>query len=308
MPINLTPNLPDHDMLIQQNVFTMPLDRALHQDIRPLEIVLLNLMPLKQQTELQILRMLGNSPLQTNVTFLTMSSHESTHVDQEYLKEHYVVFDQIRERRFDGMIITGAPVEMIPFEEVDYWPELCEIMEWTKTNVTSTYHICWGAQAGLYYHYGVPKKVLPAKMFGVFEHNRIQENIDLLRGFDDVFLAPHSRHTYTPIEEILKHPELKILSTSEKAGVYMIVSRDKKQVFVTGHSEYDATTLRGEYERDLSRGLPIEIPYNYFPNDDPSRTPKKTWRSHANLLYSNWLNYWVYQETLYDLGNTQDHE
>ena len=302
MPINLTANLPDHEMLIRENVFAMPLERAIHQDIRPLEIVLLNIMPLKEQTELQILRMLGNSPLQTNVTFLTMETHESTHVSKEYLEKHYVTFSQIRKRNYDGMIITGAPVEMMEFEEVDYWNELCEIMEWTRTHVTSTYHICWGAQAGLYYHYGVPKKVLPEKMFGVFEHNRIQENIDLLRGFDDVFLAPHSRHTYTPIEEILKHPELKILSTSEKAGLYLVVSRDKKEVYVMGHSEYDATTSRGEYERDLGKGLPIKIPYNYFPNDDPSRTPKKTWRSHANLLYSNWLNYWVYQETLYDLG------
>lgn len=301
MPINLTPNLPNAELLEQENVFTMPIERALHQDIRPLEIAILNLMPLKEQTELQILRMLGNSPLQTHVTFVSLETHESTHVSKEHMEQHYVPFSAIKHRKFDGMIITGAPVEMIPFEEVDYWPELCQIMEWTKTHVTSTYHICWGAQAALYYHYGIPKKILPQKMFGVFKHNRTEEKIDLLRGFDDEFLAPHSRHTYTPIEEVRKIPSLKILCTSDMAGVYLVVSRDKKQVFVTGHSEYDATTLRDEYERDLGKGMDIQMPYNYFPGDDPSRTPKKTWRSHANLLYSNWLNYWVYQETLYEL-------
>lgn len=301
MPIKITDNLPAAAALAQDNIFVMPEQRAVHQDIRPLQIAILNLMPLKQQTERQLLRMLGNSPLQVDITLLNVSTHKSKNVSQEYLLKYYETFDSIRHRRFDGMIITGAPVELLDFEEVDYWTELCDIMEWTKTHVTSTYHICWGAQAGLYYHYGIPKRELPEKKFGVFQHTRIHDNIDLIRGFDDVFLAPHSRHTYTPVEEVLKHPELQILCTSEEAGLYLMISRDKKQVFVTGHSEYDATTIRDEYFRDLEKGLPIKMPVHYFPEDDPQKVPIKTWRSHANLLYSNWLNYYVYQNTPYDL-------
>lgn len=302
MPIKVNDRLPSAAFLAQNNIFIMHEERAIHQDIRPLKIVLLNLMPLKQQTEIQLFRMLSNSPLQVDITLLNVSTHKSKNVSEEYLIKHYVTFDEIKNQKFDGMIITGAPVELMSFEEVDYWPELCSIMEWTKTNVTSTFHICWGAQAGLYYHYGIPKQELPEKKSGVFQHNRVQDNIDLLRGFDDVFLAPHSRHTYTPIEEVQKHSELQILSTSEEAGLYLLISRDKRQVFVTGHSEYDATTLRDEYFRDMKKGLDnVKMPAHYFPDDDPQKMPVKTWRSHANLLYSNWLNYYVYQNTPYEL-------
>ena len=308
MPIRIPNHLPAADLLRQERIFVMTEERAAHQDIRELKILILNLMPLKQQTETQLLRALSNSPLQVEITLLAVSTYKSRHTSEDYLLAHYQTFDEVKDQNYDGMIITGAPVEHLPFEEVAYWNELTEIMEWTKTHVTSTFHICWGAQAGLYYHYGIPKKQLDKKLFGVFWHERLDRKAYLVRGFDDVFLAPHSRHTYTPEEEVLRHPELQILSRSKDAGVYLIASRDGRQVFVTGHSEYDDVTLRNEYLRDLGKGLPIEMPVNYFPGDDPSAQPRKTWRSHATLLYTNWLNYYVYQETPYDLRELTRHE
>ena len=301
MPIKIPDHLPAADVLRREKIFVMPEQRAIHQDIRELKILLLNLMPLKQQTETQLLRLLGNSPLQVEVTLMKVSSYESRNTPQEYLLAFYHTFDELKDYQFDGMIITGAPVEQMEFEEVAYWRELSEIMEWSKTHVTSTFHICWGAQAGLYYHYGIAKKKLSRKIFGVFEHERVPETYNLIRGFDDVFLAPHSRHTYTPAEEVALHPELKVLCWSEQAGLYLIASENGRQIFVTGHSEYDDDTLKNEYFRDLERGLPIEMPVHYFPNDDPHQKPKKTWRSHANLLFANWLNFYVYQETPYNL-------
>lgn len=300
MPIKVPNNLPAAQILMKEQIFIMPEERAIHQDIRELRIAILNLMPLKQQTEVQLLKLIANSPLQVEVTLLAISSYEAKNTSKEYLLTFYKTFDEVKDQKFDGMIITGAPVEMMEFEDVAYWPELCKIMEWTKTHVTSTLHICWGAQAGLYYHYGIPKKQLPEKMFGVFRHKRIHENFNLIRGFDDEFLAPHSRHTYTPLEEMEKHPELLTLCTSQEAGLYLASSLDGKQIFVTGHSEYDSYTLKDEYFRDLDKGLPIAMPKNYFPDDDCHKTPIKTWRSHANLLFSNWLNYYVYQETPYE--------
>ena len=300
MPIRVQNDLPVKEILEKENIFVMDEYRAAHQDIRPIKIGLLNLMPLKEDTELQILRSLSNTPLQVDVVFVRVSGHVSKNTSTSHLHKFYQSFEEIKEQKFDGFIITGAPVEQIPFEDVDYWDELKEIMEWTKTHVTSTLHICWGAQAGLYYHYGIPKKQLPEKMFGVFRHKRIHENFNLIRGFDDEFLAPHSRHTYTPLEEMEKHPELLTLCTSQEAGLYLASSLDGKQIFVTGHSEYDSYTLKDEYFRDLDKGLPIAMPKNYFPDDDCHKTPIKTWRSHANLLFSNWLNYYVYQETPYE--------
>ncbi|MBQ7916690.1 MAG: homoserine O-succinyltransferase [Firmicutes bacterium] len=302
MPIRIPDHLPAADVLRRERIFVMPEERARHQDIRELKILILNLMPMKQQTEVQLLRLLGRSPLQVEVTLLAMSSYESRHTSQEYLLSFYHTFEEVKEQHFDGMIITGAPVEHMEFEEVAYWPELVEIMEWSKSHVTSTMHICWGAQAGLYYHYGVPKGHLDKKMFGVFEHERVPEMHNIIRGFDDVFVAPHSRHTYTPEEEVLKHPELKILCKSKEAGIYLIKSEKYRQIFVTGHSEYDEDTLKNEYFRDLNKGLSIDMPVNYFPDNDPNQLPKNTWRSHANLLYANWLNFYVYQETPYDLS------
>jgi homoserine O-succinyltransferase/O-acetyltransferase len=299
LPINIPKDLPAKEILEQENIFVMDEERAYSQDIRPLNIVILNLMPQKEKTETQLLRLLGNSPLQVNVTFLRPATHEPKTTSKHHLEQFYTVFSQIRHRKFDGMIITGAPVEQMPFEEVTYWDELTEIMEWTKTHITSTLHICWGAQAGLYYHYGIPKYPLPRKCFGIFEHTLEVKNVKLLRGFDDVFRVPHSRHTDVKREDIEKVPELMILSASEKAGVCLVASNDGKQIFLTGHPEYDATTLKEEYERDLAKGLPIHIPESYFPNDDPTKQPLNTWRSHANLLFVNWLNYYVYQETPY---------
>lgn len=302
MPINIPDLLPAREILEKENVFVMTESRAHQQDIRPLRIIILNLMPVKIVTETQILRHLSNSPLQVDIDFLMVSNHTSKNTPSEHLLTFYKRFDEVRTRKYDGMIITGAPVEQMPFEEVDYWNELVEIMEWTKTNVTNTFHICWGAQAGLYYHYGIQKFQLPRKMFGVFKHRIVGNSTEpLLRGFDDVFCAPHSRHTSISADDIRNNPHLELLAESDVAGPYIIVSKDRRQIFVTGHSEYDILTLDGEYRRDLDKGLPIDIPVNYYPNNDPSQTPNVTWRAHALLIYSNWLNYYVYQATPYEL-------
>ena len=276
-------------------------NRAVTQDIRPLEIVLLNLMPTKIVTETQLSRLLGNTPLQVHLELMHMSSHKSKNVSQEHLLTFYKSFEELNDRKFDGMVITGAPVENMEFEDVDYWDELCRIMEWSKTNVHSTFHICWGAQAGLYYHYGIQKKPLDEKMFGVFRHKADYKRAILLRGFDDEFWVPHSRHTTVLREDIEKVPGLRILASSEEAGVYAIMNKEGRQIFITGHSEYDVDTLQREYLRDKNLGLPIHVPENYFPNDDDTQEPIVRWRAHANLLFSNWLNYFVYQTTPYDL-------
>ena len=276
--------------------------RAESQDIRPLEIAILNLMPLKEDTELDILRVLSNFPIQLEITFLTTATHRGTHVDTSHLNKFYQTFDDVKHKNFDGLIITGAPVEHLEFEEVTYWDELCQIFEWSKTHVYSTFHICWGAQAGLYYHYGIDKMALPAKMFGVFRHRVTHKGSILFRGFDDVFLAPHSRHTGIERAQVAAEPRLKILAESEEAGVYAISTHGGRQIFITGHSEYDADTLEQEYKRDLSAGKPIGIPQHYYPNDDIHLPPQVRWRAHANLLFCNWLNYFVYQSTPYDLA------
>ena len=301
MPIRIPNDLPAAGTLQQENIFVMPQNRALTQDIRPLEIVLLNLMPTKITTETQLSRLLGNTPLQVNLELMHTTSHKAKNVSQEHLLSFYKSFEELKHRKFDGMVITGAPVELMEFEEVDYWPELCQIMEWSKKNVHSTFHICWGAQAGLYYHYGIKKQVLPEKLFGVFPHQADYKRAILLRGFDDTFWAPHSRHTTVAREDIEAVPELKILASSEKAGVYAVMNKGGRQIFVTGHSEYDPETLRTEYLRDKNQGLPIAVPENYFPDDDDTKEPIVRWRSHANLLFSNWLNYFVYQTTPYDI-------
>lgn len=301
MPICIPNDLPAAATLKQENIFTMTQDRASTQEIRPLEIVVLNLMPTKIATETQLSRVLGNTPLQVHLELMHTSSHQAKNVSQEHLLNFYKTFDELKHRKFDGMIITGAPVENIPFEEVDYWPELCRIMEWSKTHVHSTLHICWGAQAGLYYHYGIQKHPLPEKLFGVFPHRADYKRSILLRGFDDVFYAPHSRHTTVLREDIEKVDALRIIASSEKAGVYAVQTRLGRQIFITGHSEYDPDTLKTEYFRDKNLGLPIHVPENYFPGDDDTREPMVLWRSHANLLYSNWLNYFVYQTTPYDI-------
>lgn len=300
MPIKLPDELPATEILANENIFVMKESRAFTQDIRPLRIVILNLMPVKQTTETQLLRLLGNTPLQVDIVLLHPGSHTSKNTSEEHLSTFYKTFDEIKDEKFDGMIITGAPVEQLPFHEVTYWKELQQILDWKLTNVTSTLHICWGAQAGLYHHFGVPKHPLPEKLFGVFAHTVNKPNVKLFRGFDSVFHIPHSRHTENRREDIEKVAELEILSESEEAGVYIVATKDGRQIFVTGHSEYDQGTLRDEYERDRSRGLDIAIPKHYFPNDDPSQPPVVNWRAHANLLFSNWLNYYVYQETPYD--------
>ncbi len=302
MPIRIPDNLPAVKTLNSENIFVMSENRAILQDIRPLKILLLNLMPKKIETETQLSRLLGNTPLQVELELIHTKSHVSKNTAAEHLLAFYKTFDDIKDKNFDGMIITGAPVEQMAFEEVSYWDELCSIMEWTKTHVHSTFHICWGAQAGLYYHYGIKKYSLPDKMFGVFEHTRDHPNSMLLRGFDDVFMVPHSRHTTVLREEVEKIPELKILASSEKAGLYAMSTHGGRQIFITGHPEYDADTLKNEYFRDLDSGLKINIPENYFKNDDPANPPVVSWRSHANLLYSNWLNYFVYQTTPYDIS------
>jgi homoserine O-succinyltransferase len=300
MPIKIPDNLPTAKILQEENIFVMYEDRAYHQDIRPLKIVLLNLMPTKIVTETQILRLLGNSPLQVEITLMHPQTHQSQNTPQEYLLKFYRTFPEIKREKFDGMIITGAPVEQLAYEEVDFWEEMKEIMEWSKSNVFSTMHICWGAMAGLYYHYGIPKYQLKEKSFGIFPHHVNRQYVKLLRGFDDEFYVPHSRHTEIRREDVEKVPELEILAESAEAGVYLVASRDGSQVFVTGHLEYDPLTLKEEYERDLRKGLPIKPPVNYFPADDHLQKPLVRWRSHANLLYMNWLNYYVYQETPYN--------
>ena len=301
MPIQIPNDLPAANTLMQENIFVMTQQRAESQHIRPLEIVLLNLMPTKIATETQLSRLLGNTPLQVNLELMHMSSHKSKNVSQEHLLTFYKSFDELKHRKFDGMVITGAPVELLDFEDVDYWQELCEIMEWSKTNVHSTFHICWGAQAGLYYHYGVPKYPLDKKLFGVFQHEADYKRAILLRGFDDIFWAPHSRHTTILREDVEKIPGLKILASSKEAGVYAVMSKGGRQIFVTGHSEYDPETLNNEYVRDKNQGLEIEVPKNYFPDNDDTKPPIVRWRGHANLLFSNWLNYFVYQTTPYDI-------
>ena len=301
MPIQIPNDLPAREVLQEENIFVMTEMRADSQDIRPLEIVLLNLMPTKVATETQLTRVLGNTPLQVRLELMHMTSHVSKNVSQDHLLNFYKSFDELKHRKFDGMVITGAPVEMMDFEDVDYWQELCQIMEWTKTNVHSTFHICWGAQAGLYYHYGITKKCLPEKLFGVFPHKADYKRSILLRGFDDIFWAPHSRHTTVDRADIEAVPGLKSLASSEEAGVYAVMSKGGKQIFITGHSEYDPDTLQKEYLRDKNLGLEIAVPKNYYPNDDDTKEPLVLWRGHGNLLFSNWLNYFVYQTTPYDI-------
>ncbi|PJI10155.1 MULTISPECIES: homoserine O-acetyltransferase MetA [Clostridium] len=303
MPIRIPDNLPAAKTLNEENIFFMHENRAYHQDIRPLNILILNLMPTKIVTETQILRLLGNSPLQVNPTFIHTKTHKSQNTSEEHLIKFYETFNDIKNEKFDGMIVTGAPVETLPFEEVDYWEELCKIFDWAAENVTSTIYICWGAQAGLYHYYGIPKYDLKEKLFGVFKHTitNTKQNINLTRGFDDEFYAPHSRHTTVKKEDVEKIENLNILAESEEAGVYIVASKNGKQIFVMGHSEYDRDTLNSEYVRDKNQGLDIKIPKNYFKDDDPAKGPKITWRGHANLLFSNWLNYYVYQETPYEL-------
>ncbi len=303
MPIQIPNDLPAAGILQQENIFIMSENRAVTQDIRPLEIVVLNLMPTKIVTETQLCRLLGNTPLQVRIELMHMKTHTSKNTAQEHLLSFYKTFDELKDKKFDGMIITGAPVENMAFEEVDYWPELCQIMEWSKTHVHSTFHICWGAQAGLYYHYGVQKYPLDNKMFGVFEHIKDYPLSILLRGFDDTFWAPHSRHTTVKREDIEAIPGLKILASSPEAGVYAVMSKHGRHIFVTGHSEYDSDTLEKEYLRDKNQGLPIKVPENYYPNDDDTKRPIVRWRGHANLLFSNWLNYFVYQTTPYDISS-----
>jgi homoserine O-succinyltransferase len=281
-------------------------NRANHQDIRPLNVAILNLMPLKEDTELQILRSLSNTPLQVDVTFVATSTHEATHTSMNHLNKFYMSFEDIKNNYFDGFIITGAPVEQMEFEQVDYWDEICRIMEWTKTHVTSTLHLCWGAQAGLYYHYGIQKHGLDRKMFGVYEHKVMNRKVPLVRGFDDHFWAPHSRHTEVRREDIAAHPELTILAESDEAGVFLVIAQDGGQIFVMGHPEYDRLTLDREYKRDKAKNLPIALPVNYYPGDDDTKKPLLQWRSHGNILYSNWLNYYVYQATPYEFISTAE--
>ena len=302
MPIQIPNDLPATGILQQENIFVMSEDRAITQDIRPLEIVVLNLMPTKIATETQLSRLLGNTPLQVHIELMHTKSHVAKNISQEHLLTFYKTFDELKDRKFDGMVITGAPVENLEFEDVDYWPELCEIMEWSKTHVHSTFHICWGAQAALYHHYGIKKYPLNEKLTGVFEHTKDYSRSILLRGFDDVFWAPHSRYTTVLREDIEKVPGLKVLASSKDAGVYAVANKNGHHIFVTGHSEYDADTLKNEYLRDKDLGVPVAMPQNYFPDNDDSQPPIVRWRGHANLLFSNWLNYFVYQTTPYDIA------
>ncbi|WP_300800090.1 homoserine O-succinyltransferase [uncultured Acetatifactor sp.] len=305
MPIKVQSDLPAKEILINENIFVMDELRAIHQDIRPLEVLILNNMPVKQDTELQLLRALSNTPLQVDVTFINVKSHVSLNTSASHLNKFYSTLDEIRDRDYDGMIVTGAPVEDIPFEEVDYWEEICEILDWAQTHVTSTLHICWAAQAGLYHYYGINKKLLPQKLFGIYEHKVRNRKIPLVRGFDDIFLAPQSRHTETPADAIHACKELTVLAESPVAGVYLAMAQEGKKIFVTGHPEYDRYSLNNEYYRDLNKGLDIQIPYNYYPNDDSKEKPLLQWRAHSNNLYSNWLNYYVYQVTPYELGKEE---
>ena len=302
MPIKVQSNLPAIKVLESENIFVMPDEVALRQDIRPLKILILNLMPTKITTETQLLRLLGNSPLQVDIELLQMASHTSKNTSPHHLTTFYKTFDEIRNQTFDGLIITGAPVEQIPFEEVDYWEELCEIMEWSKHNVYSTFHICWGAQAGLYYHYGIQKYPLEEKLSGIYQHKVLTPFHPLMRGFDDTFVIPHSRYTTVRYEDIKKQLSLEVLAVSEQAGPAVIANKSGRQVFITGHAEYDRETLANEYYRDLNKGIEPNLPCNYFPDDDASLPPPMVWRSNATLLYTNWLNYFVYQATPYDLG------
>ncbi|WP_099466588.1 homoserine O-acetyltransferase MetA [Konateibacter massiliensis] len=301
MPIKVQSDLPAKGILETENIFVMDEGRAMHQDIRPIEIGILNLMPVKQDTEIQLMRALSNTPLQVDLTFLNVSSHVSKNTSASHLNKFYSTFDEIKHRRMDGLIITGAPVEQMEFKDVNYWNELTQIMEWSKTNVTSTFHICWGAQAGLYYHFGINKEPLDQKMFGLFKHSVLNRKVALVRGFDDEFYAPHSRHTTVSREAIANNPKLTILAESEEAGVYIVMANEGKQIFVMGHPEYDRVTLHNEYTRDKEKGLEIEIPKNYYAGDDDTGRPLLQWRSHCNNLYTNWLNYYVYQVTPYDL-------
>jgi homoserine O-succinyltransferase len=302
MPIKIPDNLPATEILTNENIFVMTEERAQRQDIRPIKIAILNLMPTKIVTETQLLRLIGNTPLQVDVVLLHPQSHLSKNTAAEHLETFYKVFDEVKQEKFDGLIITGAPVESMGFETVNYWEELTQIMAWSKHHVYSTFHICWAAQAGLYYHYGIPKYPLDAKLFGVFKHRIVKQNVPLLRGFDDQFWAPHSRHTEVRAADIVQEPQLEILAESAEAGVYLVKALGGRQIFVTGHSEYDPLTLKAEYDRDREKGQAIELPQHYFTNDDPTQAPLVRWRGHANLLYSNWLNYYVYQETPYDLN------
>ena len=305
MPVKIPTTLPARAVLERENIFVMDEERAVHQDIRALRVAILNLMPTKVATETQLLRLLSNSALQVEVTLLHTATHDSKNTDAEHLLAHYLTFNDVRNDKFDGLIVTGAPVEQLPFEEVDYWEELIRIFDWAETNVESTLYICWGAQAGLYYRYGIPKYPLPKKMFGVYEHRVLSSAAGaepLLRGFDDVFLAPHSRHTEIRREDIEKIDGLNVLAESDEAGLYLLGTKDGRHLFATGHSEYDPFTLKSEYDRDINKGLPIQIPKNYYPQDDPAQTPTVRWRGHANLLFSNWLNYYVYQVTPYDVN------
>lgn len=307
MPINIPTTLPATKVLEAENIFVMSEERARNQDIRPLRIVILNLMPKKIETETQLLRLLGNTAIQSDVELLQVGGHISKNTPSDHLLKFYKTFDEIKDQRFDGLIITGAPVETMPFNEVDYWDELCEIMTWSLTNVYSTMHICWGAQAGLYYHYGIDKIALPEKMFGVFEHTVLNRNHRLMRGFDEMFWVPHSRHTTVSESEIEKVDSLEILARSDEAGVYCIAGRAGRQFFIMGHSEYDRETLANEYFRDVNKGLDIKLPRHYFPNNDPTQSPPLCWRAHSSLLFSNWLNYFVYQETPFDLTQLTPH-
>lgn len=306
MPIRVQSDLPAKEILERENIFVMDENRAVHQDIRPIQILILNLMPLKEETELQLLRSLSNTPLQVDVTFMTMSTHESKNTSTSHLNKFYIEFDQVKDLKFDGMIITGAPVENMEFEDVDYWNELTKVMEWSDRNVTSTIYLCWAAQAGLYYHYGLQKRPLDHKMFGLFWHKVLNRKIPLVRGFDDMFLAPHSRHTEVPIEDIRACSDITILAESEEAGFFLGMANEGRRIFVMGHPEYDRVTLDGEYKRDKGKGLDIQLPKNYYADNNPENKPLLLWRSHANNLYTNWLNYYVYQTTPYDLHGTPD--
>lgn len=301
MPIKTQSDLPAKEILENENIFVMDENRAGHQDIRPLQVGILNLMPLKEDTELQLLRALSNTPLQVDVSFVYVKTHVAQNTPQSHLNQFYTTFDEIENQKFDGFIITGAPVEQINYEEVDYWRELCHIMDWTTRNVTSTLHICWGAQAGLYHYYGINKHLLGSKLFGIYPHRVMNRKVPLVRGFDDIFMAPHSRHTQVLADDIGACRELTILAQSEEAGVYLLMAKEGKQIFVMGHPEYDRMTLDKEYRRDKDKGLPIAVPKNYYPQDDPAQRPNLQWRAHCNTLYSNWLNYYVYQVTPYEL-------
>ena len=308
MPIRIPDALPATAALESENIFVMTEHRAMHQDIRPLKLLLLNLMPTKITTETQILRKLSNTPIQVEVELLQTVSHDAKNTAAEHLETFYTTFDEVRDEHFDGLIITGAPVEQLDFEEVDYWDELCEIMEWSKTHAHSTFHICWGAQAGIYYHYGVPKRALPEKMFGVFPHTLAKRTSPLVRGFDDEFFAPHSRFTEVRAADIEAHPDLELIAVSDEAGVYVAKSTDSQNFFVFGHPEYDRETLKAEYDRDVARGMAMALPAHYYPGDDPAREPVATWFSHAQLLYTNWLNYYVYQTTPYDISRAGERD